>query len=291
MRVSSLLASPAPCFSFEFFAPKDEAGLEAFRRALDDLTVLSPGFISVTCGASGSKRQPSLDLVKALMADGRFQVMAHLTCQGQTRRSLESDLAFLKGLGVENVFALRGDPPRDEASAEKDAGAPQCGADFVRMVRASGHGFTVGAAAYPDVHPKVASPQADLDDLKRKEDAGAEFLVTQLFFDNGRFFDFVDRARRAGVSVPIVPGIMPITGFRQVKRFEETCGVNVPERLRAVLARHQDNPEAIADFGAAYATAQCMDLLAHGFRHLHFFTLNRSHATRAIVLALKGFHG
>lgn len=291
MRISSLFESNAPCFSFEFFAPKDDAGRTAFRRALDELTALSPGFISITCGASGSRRQPSLDLVKELMADGRFLVMAHLTCQGQTRRALESELMLLKRLGVENIFALRGDPPREETVCADDDGAPRTGADFVRMVRDSGLGFCAGAAAYPDVHPKAASPQADLDDLKRKEDAGARFLVTQLFFDNGRFFDFVERARRAGVSIPIVPGIMPITGFRQVTRFQEACGVKVPDRLRTVLERHQDNPEAIADFGAAYATAQCMDLMASGFRHLHFFTLNRSPATRAIVLALKGFHG
>lgn len=290
MRISTLLASPSPCFSFEFFAPKDDAGRAALKSSLDELTELSPGFISITCGASGSKRQPSLDLVKDLMEDGRFQVMAHLTCLGQTRRGLEEDLALMKRLGVENVFALRGDPPKEETEGLDDGGAPRCGEDFVRMARESGHGFCVGAAAYPDVHPKAPSAEAGLLDLKRKQDAGAEFLVTQLFFDNRRFYDFVGQARRAGVTIPIVPGIMPITSFRQVKRFQESCGVQVPDRLANALERHQDNPAAIADLGVSFATAQCMDLLANGFRHLHFFTLNRSPATRAIVLALKGFH-
>lgn len=288
MRILDLLSAPSPSFSFEFFAPKDDDGKAAFKAALDELIELSPGFISITCGAAGSRRQPSLELVKELMVDGRFQVMAHLTCQGQTKASLERDLALMNRLGVENIFALRGDPPKDELIHLTSNDAPQSGADFVRMVAAK-RKFYVGAAAYPDVHPKAASSVAGVEDLKRKEEAGARFLITQLFFDNNRFYDFVNQVRQADIRLPIIPGIMPITSFKQVKRFQETCGVRVPDRLAKVLANHQNNSAAIADFGVAFATAQCIDLMDHGFRHLHFFTLNRSPATRAIVLALKNF--
>ena len=289
MRIIQRLSSEKPSFSFEFFAPKTDLGRERLTHVLDELTELSPGFISVTCGASGSSRQPSLDLMKDLASDRRFLTMAHLTCMGVSESTLRNNLDFLRGLGLENILALRGDPPAEEVNACREKSGPGSAADFVQMIQTGGWNFCIGGAAYPETHPRAASSEADLSELKRKVDAGAEFLITQLFFDNALFYDFVRRARAVGIAVPIIPGIMPITDAGQVERFRTQCGVALPEKIAENLARIRGNAEAVQEFGTAYATAQCIDLIAHGFRHIHFFTLNKSPATRAIVTAIRCF--
>ena len=304
MRIADRLAAAEPCFSFEFFPPKTDLGRAHLFEALDDLEELAPGFISITCGASGSARAPSLDLVAELKARRRFEVMAHLTCHGQSRAALLSELERLRGCGIENVFALRGDPPPEGAPEAGDgdgeasgagSGGGDCGdgprtaADFARLIGREGFGFCLGGAAYPEIHPRAASREADLAALEAKVAAGARFLITQLFFDNAFYFDFVARARAAGVEVPIVPGIMPITSFEQIERFTRQCAATLPMRLRLEMEKHQRDPEAVRQLGIAHATLQCMDLMNRGVRHLHFFTLNKSKATRLIVTALKTF--
>lgn len=287
MRITDRLADDRPCFSFEFFPPKTAEGRTRLFEALDDLEGLDPGFISITCGASGSSRAPSIDLVTELRRTRRFEIMAHLTCCGQSESALLEELERLRAAGVQNVFALRGDPPEAEAMA--DDSAPTSAREFIGFIRQHGFDFCLGGAAYPEIHPRAASRQADLDDLRLKVEAGAGFLVTQLFFDNAFYFDFVARARAAGISVPIVPGIMPITSYEQIERFTRQCAATLPMRLGLELERHRHDPEAVRQLGIAHATLQCMDLLKRGVRHLHFFTLNKSPATRLIVTALRGF--
>lgn len=292
MRITDRLAAQPACFSFEFFPPKTEQGREHLFEAIDDLEGLEPGFISITCGASGSARAPSIDLAAELRRSRRFEVMAHLTCLGQSRRTLLDELWRLRDAGIENVFALRGDPPENGAPGGSDeAGArpPGSAREFIRFIREQGFDFCLGGGAYPEIHPRALSREADLDDLRLKVGAGAGFLITQLFFDNAFYFDFVARARGAGIHVPIIPGIMPITSFEQVERFTRQCAATLPMRLRLELERHRGDPEAVRQLGVAHATLQCMDLIDHGVRHLHFFTLNRSPATRLIVTALRGF--
>ncbi|MDR0966178.1 MAG: methylenetetrahydrofolate reductase [Myxococcales bacterium] len=286
MRIADRLADPAPCFSFEFFPPKTELGRAHLDAALRDLESLSPGFISITCGASGSARAPSIDLAIELQTARQVEVMAHLTCQGQSRARLFEELTRLRSSGIENVFALRGDPT-DGACA--DESSPRSARDFTRFIRERGFDFCLGGAAYPEVHPRALSRRADLDDLKRKVDAGVSFLITQLFFDNAHYFDFVERTQKAGITVPIVPGIFPITSFDQIERFTRLCGATLPGRLRLELERHQADSEAVLQLGVAHATLQCLDLMNQGVRHLHFFTLNKSPATRLLVMALNAF--
>jgi methylenetetrahydrofolate reductase (NADPH) len=198
---------------------------------------------------------------------------------------LRSVLNDLEAAGIENVLALRGDAPKDAATVDMSASAFAHASDLTAMVARNYH-FCIGGACYPEKHVEASSIEDDLHNLKRKVDAGAEFLITQLFFDNDKYFEFVDRARRIGITVPIVPGIMPITNYEQIQRFTAMCGATIPPKLLAELEVRRDEPKAIEELGVAYATLQCTDLLRRGAPGVHFYTLNKSPATRAIVSAL-----
>ena len=280
-----MLATRRPAFSFEFFPPKDEAGTDALLRTVDKLKPLQPAFVSVTYGAGGSTRARTLEVTKSIKRDLGIEAMAHLTCVGATVGDLRAILGDVRGAGIDNVLALRGDPPRGEARFVAHAGGLEHGSDLVRLVREE-FAFCVGGACYPEKHPEAHDAAADLRALARKVEAGAQFLITQLFFDNEAYFGFVGAARRAGIDVPIVPGIMPITNADQIARFTRQCGARIPERLMAALDARRDEPEAILDLGVAYATLQCVDLLARGAPGVHFYTLNKSPATRAVLSAL-----
>ncbi len=214
--------------------------------------------------------------------------MAHLTCAGHSREELHGLLSQFREAGVENVLALRGDPPKGVNTFEPSEGGFRYASELVGYIREKDFGFCVGGAAYPEGHVECPSRDDDLRHLKRKVDAGLDFVICQLFFDNAFYFDFVERARRAGITVPIVPGIMPITNVEQVERFTRMCGATVPMRLALELDRRRNEPEAVLQLGVAHATVQCMELLNRGVRNIHFYTLNRSPATRMIVSALRG---
>ncbi len=287
MRISDRLAQPSPCFSFEFFPPKTDAGMSSLFQTVAELAPLEPGFVSVTYGAGGSTRDRTLEVVARIKQLG-VEAMAHLTCVGHSRSELRAILTRLQAAGIENLLALRGDPPKGEAAFVPASDGFSHAAELVSFIKAEGLPFCVGGAAHPEGHMETASREVDLDNLKRKVDAGVEFLICQLFFDNAFYFDFVERAHKAGIRVPIVPGIMPITNVEQVERFTRTCGATVPMRLRLQLERLGDDPAAVQQLGVAHATVQCMELLSRGSRHLHFFTLNKSPATKLIVSALRG---
>jgi methylenetetrahydrofolate reductase (NADPH) len=286
MRIDQLLAGRGPVFSFEFFPPKTEQGEQNLYTALDELSALDPSFVSVTYGAGGSTREKTIEIVKRIKRDHGLEAMAHFTCVGATVSQLRGTLDEMAAAGVENVLALRGDPPAGQAEWVKTAGGLEYSSELVAMIDAD-YPFAIGAACFPETHIHASSPEADLAYLAEKVRAGADFLITQLFFDNACYFDFLERARAIGIDVPIIPGIMPITRVGQIERMAAMCGATIPDGLRRELHLREQAPEAVLDFGVAYATLQCAELLAAGAPGIHFYTLNRSPATRAILGALR----
>ena len=286
MRIDSILASEGPSFSFEFFPPKTQAGEENLFAALAELRPLEPSFVSVTYGAGGSTRERTIEIVKRIREDYGLEAMAHFTCVGATVEELRSTLDAMRDAGIDNVLALRGDPPADEQVWRKTDGGLEYSRELVELITAD-YPFAVGAACFPETHIHATSPEADLAHLAQKVSAGVDFLITQLFLDNSYYFDFVGRAREAGIGVPIIPGVMPITRVGQIERMAAMCGSAIPEPLLRELQVRGEDGEAVRDFGVAYATLQCAELLAAGAPGIHFYTLNRSPATRAILSALK----
>jgi methylenetetrahydrofolate reductase (NADPH) len=285
MRIDEILANGSPAFSFEFFPPKTDVGERNLYAALQELRPLEPSFVSVTYGAGGSTREKTIEIVKQLKSEYGLEAMAHFTCVGATVEQLHGTLQEMALAGVENVLALRGDPPAGQEHWIKTQGGLEYSYELVRLIR-DGYDFTIGAACFPETHIHATSPEDDLEHLRHKVSKGADFLITQLFFDNRLYFDFVARARGIGIEVPIVPGILPITHIGQ-QRMAAKCGASIPDALREELHARESQPEAVLDFGVAYATLQCAELLAAGAPGIHFYTLNRSPATRAIVSALK----
>jgi methylenetetrahydrofolate reductase (NADPH) len=285
VRIAEMARTTRPFFSFEFFPPRDDAAERTLFRTIEALRPLNPGYVSITYGAGGSTRVRTVELAKRLRSEAGLDVMAHLTCGGATVDELRATLTDLRRAGIENVLALRGDPPRGTENFAVTTGGLEHASDLIALIKAE-FGFCVGAAAYPEKHPEAVSLDADLAAVSRKVTAGAEFLVSQLFFDNARYFEFVERAKQWGITVPIFPGIMPITNYEQIDRFTRLCGAAIPAGLRAELEARRDDPQAVIDLGVAYATLQVADLLARGAPGIHFFTLNRSPATRAVVSAV-----
>jgi len=287
MRIDEILADRGePVFSFEFFPPKDGDGERRLFEALEQLRPLAPSFVSVTWGAGGSTREKTLDIVARIRADHDLEAMAHFTCVGATVEELHGALGQMREAGLENVLALRGDPPQGESAFVPAEGGLATSTELVALVAAD-YDFCIAAGAYPEVHPESPDHDSDLRHLKEKVDAGARVLITQLFFDSSDYFRFVERARAVHIDVPIVPGIMPITNVAQIRRITAMCGARIPAGLQAELERRADEPAAVADLGVAYATMQCAQLLEGGAPGIHFYTLNRSPATRAILSALR----
>ena len=289
MRIDERLAGGGePSFSFEFFPPRTDEGERNLGRALAELSRLEPTFVSVTYGAGGSttQKRKTIDIVSSIKSMYGLEAMAHFTCVGATVEELRSTLDIMRDAGIRNVLALRGDPPPGVAEWTATEGGLSYSRELIELIRDE-YEFAIGAACFPEVHIHAESAESDLRYCKEKVDAGARFLITQLFFDNANYWDFVGRARDIGIDVPIIPGIMPITNYEQIRRFTSMCGAVIPDFLMRELGLRADQPDAVADFGLAYATLQCADLLAKGAPGIHFYTLNRSTATRAILSALR----
>src|SRR4051795_797725 len=286
MRIDEILEDRKPCFSFEFFPPKTDEGMQNFWRAAQELQQDDPAFVSVTYGAGGSTRERTIQLVKRIKQALGLEAMAHFTCVGATVDELRATLDEMREAGIENVLALRGDPPQGQEEWVATEGGLSYSTELIELI-AESYDFSIGAACFPEVHIASADMEQDLRVMKEKVANGARFLITQLFFDNELYFDFVEKARAAGVDVPIVPGIMPIQAYGQIRRITTMCGATIPENLEAELAARQDDPDAVRDFGVAYATLQCADLLSRGAPGIHFYVLNRSPAARAVLAALR----
>ncbi len=285
MRISEALASIRPFFSFEFFPPKDDAASNQLLEAAAALAALRPAFVSITYGAGGSTRTRTVELAKRFKNELGLNVMAHVTCVGSSRAELRSLFDDLALAGIENILALRGDPPKGAEKFEAAAGGFSHANELIDMLRRN-YDFCIGAAFYPETHVEAASPQDDLRHLKEKVDAGADFLVSQLFFDNDRYLQFERDARASGIDVPMIAGLMPITNFSQIKRFTSSIGATIPPKLVRELELRQEDSKAVEDLGVAYAALQAAELLQAGVRGIHFYTLNKSPAARAIVSAL-----
>ena len=278
-----------PVFSFEFFPPKTDEGARTLMATVADLKeAWSPDFVSVSYGAGGSTRDRTIDVVTRIQRELRITTMAHLTCVGSTVEHIAETVDRIQSNGIENILALRGDPPKE---AEGGAFVPTPGgfAHATELIEylEDRHDVDIGGACYPEKHLESPDHDEDLRWTKLKVEKGARFLITQLFFDNNRYWSFVEHARRAGIRVPIVPGIMPITNVAQVERFTKMCGASIPDELADRLHRVQDDPALVMATGIEHAIKQCKKLLDGGAPGLHFYTLNKSHATRSILAAVR----
>ena len=290
MKISSLFASDQPVFSFEFFPPKTESGEAALLKAIDKLRQLSPSFVSVTYGAGGSTREKTLDIVTRIKRDFSIEAMAHLTCVGHSQDEISSILDRLEEAGIENVLPLRGDPPKGETHFVRPENGFGYANELVTFIRAQKRSFCLAGAGYPEGHPESPDLSADMANLRTKIDAGVDFIVTQLFYDNRFYHSFVERAADAGITVPIVPGIMPITDRVQIERIAGLCGAMIPGDLQSRLRGAKDNT-AEERIGVEWALHQCRDLLDNGAPGIHFYTLNKSPATTAILSQLRNEMG
>ena len=279
--------SDRPVISFEFFPPKTDAGYRSLFRTIEDLKQLSPGFVSVTMGAGGTTREKTVGLTVEITRDLGLLTLCHLPCTGFLPEQVGAILDQLEAGGVHDVLALRGDPPKDDPDFVNPEEGFAYANELVEYIVARG-GFTIGAACSPEVHPEAPDAATDLENLKRKVDAGTDFLISNLFLDNRKFFDFLERARAAGITIPIIPGIMPIATVAGIRRMAGVNGTWFPPELEAELARVEGDDEATYSLGVRWATEQCQELIDQGVDGIHLYTLNRSPASREIHRNLFG---
>jgi methylenetetrahydrofolate reductase (NADPH) len=284
--ISELLAQQRPVRSVEFFPPKDDSGVEALRRTAAALRRIEPDFVSVTYGAGGSTKERSAELSSLLREEFGFTVMPHLTAVNHTRAEVSAVADGHYERGIRNIMALRGDLPSDSPATDPFRDGLCHGSDVVALLKALHPDLCVGVAGYPEKHPEAPSFEADLTNLKRKVDAGASFVTTQLFFDNGAYHRFVDRCRAVGIDVPIVPGIMPVLSLRQITRITGMCGASLPDRLIKRIEAAQDEPQIIEAVGVDWALSQIRDLLASGAPGYHLYILNRAHSALTLAAGL-----
>ena len=281
MKIKDILTKTRPV-SFEFFPPRTAEGIPAVLKTLDGLKAYSPDFVSVTYGAGGSTRAFTEEITFEAKRTTGVEVMAHLTCVGQTKEEIHGVLERLEAEGVENIIALRGDPPRGSTEFIPVAGGFQHATDLLEHVKAN-FDFGVAAACYPEGHTESVDLDSDLKYAKLKVDKGADFLITQLFYDNRYFFDFLERARAGGIDVPIIPGVLPVLNSSQVRRFTTLSGSKIPPALDQLLDKYTDNDDSARDMGVEYATAQVRELWDAGVPGVHFYVLNRSYSVSRIL--------
>lgn len=288
LGIPELYARPEPTISFEFFPPKSAEAEEAlFRDTVPALKQLNPAYISVTYGAGGGTRGTSLRVVNRLRSDHGIEAVAHVTCTGSTREMIAEVLDEAQTLGIENLLALRGDPPRGQANFQPTAGGFAYAVDLIRFIKAN-YSFRIGAACYPEGHVECPDKRLDWERTADKVEAGAEFLITQLFYDLNAFYEFEDYLRnKRGVTVPIVPGILPFLGCEQIKRFTSLCGAKLPDDLRNRLERLAHDDESVRQLGVEVCTGMCRTLLDRGIPGIHIYCLNRSQSSRELLANLR----
>jgi len=284
--LTELFAQQRPLRSIEFFPPKDEAGVEALRATAIALSRIKPDFVSVTYGAGGSTRERTAQVSDILRRECGFTVMPHLTCVGHTRAELSDVADRIHTGGFRNIMTLRGDPPKGETSFTPYKDGLRYASDLVALLKSRHPDFCLGVGGYPEKHPEAPNAESDLANLKRKVDAGAGFITTQLFFDNAVYHRFVENCRAAGITVPIVPGIMPVLSLKQIQRFTLMCGATLPQKLITRLEAAAENPEIVESVGNDWALTQIRDLLAHGAPGYHLYIMNRAKSALALAAGL-----
>ena len=289
MKLSTLLAGDGLSLSFEVFPPKTDMNFESVRHATEEIAALGPAFMSVTYGAGGGTSRYTLDIAKNIKECYGVPTLAHLTCVSSTRETVREKIAAMRAAGIENVMALRGDIPAEMAGADRTDWHYHYAIDLVRELK--NEGFCIGGACYPEVHPESANQREDILHLKEKVDAGCDFLTTQMFFDNNLFYNFLYKIREAGITVPVIPGIMPITNGNQVARAIALSGSLMPQRFKALVDKFGENPAAMKQAGIAYATDQIIDLFANGIKNVHVYSMNKPDVAAAILSNLSDILG
>ncbi len=282
MKLRDIYTQPGVQLSVEFFPPKTDDGIRKLFSELEVVRGFRPSFCSVTFGAAGSTRDRTVEMIERIHRDTGIEVMCHLSVVGQSKDEVRGVLSELRRKGIYNLIALRGDPPRgvDEWTPHPDGF--RYSVDLVKEARALDW-FSIAVAGFPETHPQASSPQSDIRYLKQKVDAGADVVITQLFYDNADFYRFIESARAAGITVPIVPGVFPVISTEQTRRFTSFCGAKIPPRLDALLDQVAGDDEAAVRMGIDYATEQCAGLLEFGIPGIHFYSMNRSRSAAAIV--------
>ena len=291
MKMTQVLKNETPSLSFEVFPPKTDASFASVKEATEEIAALRPSFMSVTYGAGGGTSQYTLDIAKNIKGVYGVPTIAHLTCVSSTRETVREKIAAIREAGIQNVLALRGDIPESRLHEDRSTLAYQHAVDLVRELKASGADFCIGGACYPEIHPESFNQKEDIRYLKEKVDAGCEFLTTQMFFDNNLFYNFLYKIREAGITVPVIPGIMPITGANQVERAIKLSGSFMPQRFKSLVDKFGSNPAAMKQAGIAYATDQIIDLYANGITHVHVYSMNKPDVAEKIRANLSDILG
>ena len=275
MKISDILNQDGLFLSFEVFPPKTSTAYDSVKNATEKIAKLQPSFISVTYGAGGGTSQYTLDIAKSIKEEYGVPSLAHLTCVSSDRETVRQRIESMKAAGIENVMALRGDLLPEQQGADRSNWDYRYAVDLVRELKASGADFCIGGACYPEVHPESANQKEDIDHLLEKVEAGCEFLTTQMFFDNNLLYNFLYKIREAGITVPVIPGIMPITNAKQVERAISLSGSFMPQRFKSLVDKFGDDPAAMKQAGIAYATDQIIDLYANGIKNVHVYSMNK----------------
>ena len=291
MKLTELFKKDKLSLSFEVFPPKTDTAFESVKHATEEIAKLRPSFMSVTYGAGGGTSKYTLDIAKNIKANYGVPTLAHLTCVSSTRETVRERIEDMKAAGIENVMALRGDIPAGLEDADRSHWDYKHALELVRELRESGADFCIGGACYPEIHPESANQKEDIKYLKEKVDAGCEFLTTQMFFDNNLLYNFLYKIREAGITVPIIPGIMPITNGNQVDRAIKLSGSFMPQRFKSLVDKFGTTPAAMKQAGIAYATDQIIDLFANGIRNVHVYSMNKPDVAEAILRNLSDILG
>ena len=291
MKISDLLKEESLSLSFEVFPPKTESNFESVKEATEEIAKLRPSFMSVTYGAGGGTSKYTLDIAKNIKERYGVPSVAHLTCVSSTRETVEQRIADFKNAGIQNIMALRGDIPKELIDADRSGWDYKHAVELVRELKSSGYDFCIGGACYPEIHPESENQREDIKYLKEKVDAGCDFLTTQMFFDNNLLYNFLYKIREAGITVPIIPGIMPITNGNQVERAMKLSGSFMPQRFKSLVDKFGTSPLAMKQAGIAYATDQIIDLYANGITHVHVYSMNKPDVAEKIQANLSDILG
>ena len=291
MKLTEILKQDSLSLSFEVFPPKTDMAFDSVKHATEEIAKLSPSFMSVTYGAGGGTSKYTLEIAKNINERYGVPTLAHLTCVSSTKQTVAEKIEAMKCAGIENVMALRGDLTPELESSDRSAWAYRHAIDLIRDIKESGADFCIGGACYPEIHPESADQKEDIKYLKEKVDAGCDFLTTQMFFDNNLLYNFLYKIREAGITVPIIPGVMPITNANQVERAIKLSGSFMPQRFKSLVDKFGDTPAAMKQAGIAYATDQIIDLFANGITNVHVYSMNKPDVAAAIQSNLSDILG